>query len=235
MLDAITIPWIAAAAYACLLFAASAYPFRYIGTGKDAAAGGVLAVVLVWLFGFVWFARQLEVSFAPNSVANFGLQALVEELARGFLLYVVVFKRGGSPDALFQRSMLFGCAFGWGEFLLRSYAIAKSGTCAEMVRPLSCADGIPLIGTGSAEVILFHIFITALNYRNACTPARLAFAIATGTVIHTALNSLKFLPAHTADIDVVYLVIPTIYVAVFATSFLIVVRRERLSLLLSGT
>ena len=113
MLDAITIPWIAAAAYACLLFAASAYPFRYIGTGKDAAAGGVLAVVLVWLFGFVSFARQLEVSFAPNSVANFGLQALVEELARGFLLYVVVFKRGGSPDALFQRSMLFGCAFGW--------------------------------------------------------------------------------------------------------------------------
>ena len=104
-----------------------------------------------------------------------------------------------------------------------------------MVRPLSCADGIPLIGTGSAEVILFHIFITALNYRNVYTPARLAFAIVTGTVIHAALNSLKFLPAHTADIDVVYLVIPTVYVAVFATSFLIVVRRERLSLLLSGT
>ncbi len=235
MLGPLTIPWIGAAAYACLLFATAAYPFRYLGAGKDAAAGGALAVLLVWFLGFVGLVRLLQVSFASNSVGDFGVLALVEEIARGFLLYVIVFKRGGSPAALFQRSMLFGCAFGWGEFLLRTYAIARLGTCAEMVRPLSCEAGLPLLGIGFAEAILFHIFMTAVFYRDADTPARLAYAIVNGTVLHAMLNVIKFLPAFSDDNFAVYVVIPTIYVAVYVVLFLVVVRRQRISLSAAGS
>ena len=144
--------------------------------------GASLAALGALLGGVLSLAMFPVATWSPIGII---ILATTEEISRGTLLYLFVSRRG---NRLIQRA-IFGAVFGWLELLIRLYPDIR--WCEEKLSPLSCLDGIPYLGISWAEGILFHIFISTVNYRDSTTTRKLILAIIAASLIHATFNLIK--------------------------------------------
>lgn len=209
--------------YACVLCGVAAIPLRYFPKYPQAFLGGALAYVAAAVAGLALFILPTSIVGA-NLFSNFLLLAVTEEIARGVLLYQSVLKW---ENRLPQRA-LFGATFGWMEFLFRSYGNGSLESCQRLVSPLSCPEGLPYLAIGSAEVILFHITVTAVGYRDATNLARLLISVVCAAAVHAVYNTIKFLPVWGDDNLLIYVVIPSVLIASYVLAFFVASRTDAL-------
>lgn len=209
--------WIAATILCFILFAGAAIPLKWVFKHYQAVLGAVCAYVIAAVLSLGLIFIYGDTLFSASGIVA---MAAAEEIARGTMLYFFVLRRS---NLLAQRA-LFGTIFGWIEFLVRFYP--DMSTCDAKLSPLTCAEGIPYLGIAWAEVILFHIFISMVNYRDATTPRNLIIAIFSGALIHAALNAAKILPAWGQDNLSVFFIIPCLYVSLYAVVFVLSIDRS---------
>ncbi|MBD9538949.1 hypothetical protein IB276_05775 [Ensifer sp. ENS04] len=204
--------------YACILFAVASVPLSYILKFPQAFSGGVLAFISALFFGFLLLLVPSPYG-EPSLFFTYSVLALSEEIARGLALYACVLRWENRP---IERVVL-GATFGWLELLLRLYntfnGVEGLQNCQQLVSPLTCGEGYPYLVISWSEVILFHITISAVNYRDATNLKRLLLSIVTAAVIHTTYNVMKSLPVWREDNFLVYVALPTVCIALYAGAF----------------
>lgn len=211
--------WIAATIYAAILFLAAAIPFRYIHGNAHSIWGGVLAALGAIVIGLLVFAFY-RLNF--NSYSGWFIMALSEEAVRGVLLYRFVLR---IENKLAQRA-LFGATFGWLEFLMKLYPYISSG-CEKSLLNYPCEMGVSYIAILWAETILFHIFITAICYRDATSLKSWSISLFSATVFHATYNMLKATPLLNIEGVGGYVVFSTCFIAIYLiVSYLVVLQNK---------
>ncbi|MFD9896937.1 hypothetical protein [Mesorhizobium sp. NPDC059025] len=206
--------WIAATMYSTFLFLVAAIPFGYIRGNALVIWGALLASLAALVIGLlIIIFSKLNV----NSYSGWFILALGEEAARGLLLYRFVLRY---ENQLVQRA-LFGAIFGWLELLVKLYPSVTG--CKEIVTPLSCVSGAPYLGISLAEPILFHIFITAIGYRDATNFKNWTIALFGAAVFHATINGAKVIPSSfNSGIMAGFVVLPTTFILLYAIVFYLV-------------
>lgn len=211
--------WIAATIYAAFLFLVAAIPFRYIHGNAYSIWGGGLAALGAIVIGLLVFAFY-RLNF--YSYSGWFIMALSEEAVRGLLLYRFVLR---IENKLVQRA-LFGATFGWLEFLLRLYPYISSG-CEKSLVGYPCEMGISYIAILWAETILFHIFITAIGYRDATSFKGFSIALFSASVFHATYNMMKSGPLLNIESVEGYVVFSTCYIVIYAiVSYLVYLQNK---------
>ncbi|MEI3852641.1 MULTISPECIES: hypothetical protein [Ensifer] len=211
-------PNVAIVIYACVLCAVVSVPLTYIPKFIQAFSGGVLAFISALFFGFILLLAPSPYG-EPSLFLTYSVLALSEEIARGLALYACVLRWENRP---IERVVL-GATFGWLELLVRLYSTFHGPDglqhCQMLVSPLTCGEGYPYLAISWSEVILFHITISAINYRDATNLKRLSLSIVTAAVIHTTYNVIKSLPVWHEDNFLIYVALPSVCIAFYAGAF----------------
>jgi hypothetical protein len=202
---------LAVVAYAGTLLSIAAIPLTWIPRHGTIVLAAALSFVLAVILELLLF----RIGYVPANFPSLGSAsplAIVEEAARALFLYQYVLRGSNS----LRERVLFGAVFGWLEFCVKAFAFADHTLCLAATEPMPCVDGLPYLAVAASEAILFQIFITAVNYRDATLPSRLVICTAVGAVLHAVLNATKFLRIEESDNAFVYLTMPTLLILVYA-------------------